>query len=289
MYIPICTVHNYEQYFSGLTFVVSVSYINVFIVARRSALLRSANLRKINRANPAQNNDNNNRIQLEAAEDDEDDNDDSSDSCEHAVQARRPRQSFKPRWLTKKQRNNDANTTVSYQAAKMSIIQTGVTAIDANNPAIPNSDAQAKLNVRAAQGANGGVKDNNKLAAAEPSAETGSVLGGDKTKQEMEKFERTRRNRSLKKQWQIAISLFLVTFVFIACYIPSAILDLNAWGLKISPPESSAGQQILFGLFWFSVPANPLIYAFTSPRFREDTKMVMNRLKSCRMCSSESM
>ena len=78
------------------SFHVSVSYINVFIVARRSALLRSANLRKVNKGAPnpqgvEQNNEenkNSNRIQLEADEEDDDKNDSSSDSDEHAISTR---------------------------------------------------------------------------------------------------------------------------------------------------------------------------------------------------------
>ena len=107
---------------------------------------------------------------------------------------------------------------------------------------------------------------------------------------EIEKYMQMKRNRSLRKQVQIALTLFFVTFTFMVCYIPSALLDLNAWGIDLGLEDiGEHNVEVLLGLFWFSVPANPVIYAFTSPRFRNETKILINRLGSCQVSLNDSM
>ena len=102
-----------------------------------------------------------------------------------------------------------------------------------------------------------------------------------RSEEEMTNFNVMRRRRALRNQWQIAVTLFLVTFVFCVCHLPSAILDLNSWGLSIQLDVSLKWRELIFGIFWFSVPANPVIYAYTSPRFRKETQFLMQRLRSC--------
>lgn len=105
---------------------------------------------------------------------------------------------------------------------------------------------------------------------------------------EMSRYLFLRRRRSLRKQLQIALTLFFVTFTFIICYLPSALLDLSAWGFNIGSEFDDNHMEIILGLFWFSVPANPAIYAFTSPRFRKETRLMSERIRMCQIFSDDS-
>ena len=112
-------------------------------------------------------------------------------------------------------------------------------------------------------------------------------FGADSTL-EMNKYLLLKRKRSLRKQLHIALTLFCVTFTFIVGYLPSAVLDLRAWGIELGSNASDAQVEVLLGLFWFSVPANPAIYAFTSPRFRKETKLLAQRIRSCHISFDDS-
>ncbi|XP_063726900.1 uncharacterized protein LOC134854535 [Symsagittifera roscoffensis] len=125
-------------------------------------------------------------------------------------------------------------------------------------------------------------KDEEGLQNSEKDHESDSESSSDKQDvvAKSEHLRRMKRDRNVRKQWQIAITLFLVTFVFILCYAPSAIVDLGSWHEKIEMPNFGMRiEEVLFSLLWYSVPANPIIYGFTSPRFRKETRMLMNRAK----------
>ena len=106
---------------------------------------------------------------------------------------------------------------------------------------------------------------------------------------QQEHMARMKRDRNVRKQWQIAITLFLVTFVFIGCYAPSAILDLEVWHEHLKIPQLNMRvEEILFAVLWYSVPANPVIYGFTSPRFRKETRLLLNRMKLCPLSANDA-
>ena len=97
--------------------------------------------------------------------------------------------------------------------------------------------------------------------------------------EDLSRVQIERRIHLVRQQRKIALTLFLVTSVFVLCHLPTAILDLKAWGVPFKFRLDSKWKELIFGSFWFSVPANPVIYAFMSTKFREESRFLWARLR----------